>query len=158
MLLLLRAIVSLTPKALDPILSGQMAWWQWLIMGTVCLFMLYAEGYKGFQKRFSPMVAARAVHLAEHPTLLRIVLAPLWCIGLFHAKRRRLIVSWSVLCGVTALIITMNFVPQPWRGIVDAGVVVGLTWGAGSLIWSTVVAMRQGSEEHLAQLPTTATS
>jgi hypothetical protein len=28
----------------------------------------------------------------------------------------------------------VRLLPQPWRGIVDAGVVVGLTWGTISLV------------------------
>ncbi|MYA76383.1 MAG: hypothetical protein F4Y17_01955 [Gemmatimonadetes bacterium] len=31
------------------------------------------------------------------------------------------------------LIFLIRYLPQPWRGIVDAGVVVGLTWGLVSM-------------------------
>jgi len=30
--------------------------------------------------------------------------------------------------------VLVRLVPQPWRGIVDAGVVIGLAWGAVSLL------------------------
>ncbi len=40
-----------------------------------------------------------------------------------------MITSWLVVVVVTSLVFGMRFVPQPWRGIVDAGVVVGLGMG-----------------------------
>jgi hypothetical protein len=38
------------------------------------------------------------------------------------------------------LIILVRFLAQPWRGIVDAGVVVGLAWGLISLAIFTLQA------------------
>jgi hypothetical protein len=54
--------------------------------------------------------------------------------GYFHAPKRRRITSISVTAGIIVLIILVRLLPQPWRGIVDAGVVVGLAWGLISLI------------------------
>jgi len=48
--------------------------------------MLYSEGYKGFQKGYSPRVAARGHYLRDHSTLLRAILAPLFCMGFFHSS------------------------------------------------------------------------
>lgn len=45
------------------------------------------------------------------------------------ATYRRLVVSWCVVIGVVILIIVTVHLPQPWRGIVDTGVVGGLGWG-----------------------------
>ena len=93
------------------------------------LFMAYSEGYKGFQKSFSPRVASRAVYLRKHSTPLRAILAPVFCMGFFDSTRKRKIVIWVLLIGVTLLVILFNFIPQPWRGVLDFGVVVGLSWG-----------------------------
>ncbi|MFT7519501.1 MAG: hypothetical protein ACI9MC_001643, partial [Kiritimatiellia bacterium] len=41
---------------------------------------------------------------------------------------------------------------------VDAGVVVGLTWGGASLIWSTLAAIQHGGQRSLAELPANAAS
>jgi hypothetical protein len=49
--------------------------------------------------------------------------------GLIHASRRRLVTSWSLVVMVVVLVLTVRHLPQPWRGLVDAGVVFGLTWG-----------------------------
>lgn len=131
--LLGRALVSLTPLAVQA-LSSDLAWWQLALGGAWVGFMAYTEGYKGFQKRFAPMVAARVHVLRTRPTLLRALLAPMFCMGLVDATRRRLAVSWGILLGVIALVLVVRFLPQPWRGLVDAGVVVGLGWGTVSLI------------------------
>jgi hypothetical protein len=105
----------------------------------------YAEGYRGFQTQFSPRVVARAIYLGEHPRPLYVVLAPLYCIGLVHATRRRMITSWTLTVTIVALVLLVRELPQPWRGIVDAGVVVGLTWGAFALAYFTARALRGAS-------------
>lgn len=98
---------------------------------ATCLWFAYVEGYKGFQTKFSPLVVKRAFTLIPgQSSLLHILLAPAYSMGLVHATRRRLIVSWSVTVGVTAIVAIVKRCPYPVRNIVDAGVVAGLTWGA----------------------------
>ena len=41
-----------------------------------------------------------------------------------------MIVSWSVSIGVAVIVAAVKRLSYPWRNIVDAGVVVGLSWGA----------------------------
>ena len=72
---------------------------------------------------------ARALHLGEHPRPLHVVLAPFFCTGLFHATRRRVIATWILYGGLVLLIVAVRMLAQPWRGMIDAGVVVGLSWG-----------------------------
>lgn len=134
LLLLGQAIVKLTPLALAPVLDGSMSSFQWFLYGAWTIFNGYAEGYRGFQKSFSPRVVARAMHLARHPKPLHVLLAPLFCMAMFHAKRRNLIVAWCLLAGIALLIALVGMLAQPWRGIIDAGVVVGLLWGSLSII------------------------
>jgi hypothetical protein len=102
----------------------------------------YAEGYRGFQKQFAPRVVARALHLGAHPRPLHVALAPLYCMGLFHATRRRLVTSWVLTLAIIALVLLVRELAQPWRGIVDTGVVVGLTWGVCAIGVFTVLALR----------------
>jgi hypothetical protein len=54
--------------------------------------------------------------------------------GLMHATTKRKIVSWSVTLGVAAIVAAVKRLPYPWRNIIDAGVVAGLTWGSLSII------------------------
>jgi hypothetical protein len=131
--LLGNAIFRLTPRALDPVRTGMPAW-QWALYAASIAFNAYAEGYRAFQLQFAPRSVARLVHLVRNPRPLHVALAPFFVMALFHASRRRLIVSWCVLVGVLVLVIVVNRVDQPWRGIVDAGVVVGLGWGTLCLI------------------------
>ena len=126
------AVYRLTPKAVEAIGMG-LSKWQWAALICWTFFMGVAEGYRGFQKRFSPRVAARARYLRDQPTPARVVLAPLFCMGYFHANRRAQLTSISLTLAIIVIIILVSFCPQPWRGIIDFGVVVGLTWGMISL-------------------------
>jgi len=135
--------------ALEPLLDGSMSSFQLGLYFGWTLFNAYAEGYRGFQRSFSPRVVGRALHLARHPRPLFVVLAPAFCMALFHAKRKNLILAWAVLALVIAAITLVRFLPQPWRGIVDAGVVIGLIWGMASLILIFVLALtRNTAPEH----------
>jgi uncharacterized membrane protein len=131
--LLSSATLRLWPKAVDAF-SYRFEWYHWATLAAVVIGMAYAEGYKGFQKAFSPRTAARARYLRQHPRIGHIVLAPFFCMGYFYATRRRKITSISLTLGIVALIVLVYFVPQPWRGIIDAGVVVGLVWGIVTLL------------------------
>lgn len=94
----------------------------------------YAEGYRAFQLRFSPRVVVRAHHLARHPHPIHVALAPLYCMALIHATRRARIVAWSTVTMIVGFVLTLRLVPQPWRGIVDGGVVVALGWGILAIV------------------------
>merc|ERR1712238_616600 len=72
------------------------------------------------------------------------ILAPLYSMGLFHATRKRMIVSWSVSIGVAVIVAAVKKLPYPWRNIVDAGVVVGLTWGAASIAFGYMKGILKG--------------
>ncbi|MCS7471425.1 hypothetical protein NZK35_32665 [Stieleria sp. ICT_E10.1] len=30
---------------------------------------------------------------------------------------------------ITSIVVLFRFIPQPWRGILDFGVIIGLSWG-----------------------------
>ncbi len=132
--LLGNAILRLTPLALEPWFDGsltlplQLLWIGWFVVNG------YFEGYRGFQQRFSPRVVSRAAYLGEHPTPLRVLLALPFCLSLFHARRAQLIFRWTFITVLYTVIYLVKFVPQPWRGILDGGVVVGLAWGLLS-VW-----------------------
>lgn len=134
-LLLGRAVWRLTPIAVEPWVEGSMSIGQQVIYLGWVVANAYLEGYRAFQLRFCPRVVARAIYLGRHPKPLWIVLALPFCISLFHSTRRQMTVSWSFI-GVLILVIWwVRTVPQPWRGIIDGGVVVGLVWGLGVIWW-----------------------
>lgn len=144
-LLLVDALARLTPKALGPLLEGTP-----LPLGVVLsylssvAFMAYFEGYKGFQRAFAPRVAARALYLARHPEPLRVVLAPLFVMAVFGARTRRLIASWGLLVFIVGGIALVQLLPPLYRAAVDAGVVVGLSWGGVAVLVSFLKALWKG--------------
>lgn len=114
---------------------------------ATCLWFAYVEGYKGFQKKFSPLVVKRAFTLIPGKNNTRwyhFLLAPLYSMGMIHATKKRKIVSWSVTMGVAAIVAAVKRLPYPYRNIVDAGVVVGLTWGSISILLFYVQTWIQG--------------
>jgi hypothetical protein len=150
--LLLSACYRLWPKAVDAF-SHAFTWYHWTSLIVIVLGMAYAEGYKGFQKAFSPRTAARARHLRQNPRIDHVLLAPFFCMGYFHATKRRKITSISLTLGIIVLIILVSFVAQPWRGIIDAGVVVGLMWGIVSLFMFSIQSFGAGEFPYSAEVP-----
>ena len=133
LLLLVSPIWRLALVGLEAV-SMPLTWVHWLALAAWVPFMAYSEGYRGFQKGFSPRVAIRAIFLLSNPTPLRTALAPLFCIGYFDIARRRQIAVIAVTSVVILFIVAVRLLPQPWRGLVDLGVVVGLGWGLAALL------------------------
>lgn len=151
--LLISAIVRLTPLALEPLRSHAMTDLQWALYVGWGLFNGYVEGYRGFQKGYVPRVVARAFWLGQHPRPLLVLLAPFFCSGLFHATRKRLIISWCLLVGIVGIVQVVRLLEQPWRGIVDAGVVVGLGYGTAALVVMFVAVLLGGPIRVTPQVP-----
>jgi hypothetical protein len=129
-------------------------WSHWLVLVVFALFMAVAEGYRGFQKKFSPRTAARIRYLRGHENTVHSLLAPLFCIGYIHANRRTKIIAYALIIGIATLVVLISlFLAQPWRGIIDAGVVIGLTWGMISLILFTVQALTREEFDVSPELP-----
>ncbi|MDX1502568.1 MAG: hypothetical protein R3325_09395 [Thermoanaerobaculia bacterium] len=134
LLLLSSAVWRLTPVGLAA-LEAPLGAGHTLFLVLWMVFMLWSEGYRGFHLGFAPRVVARARYLREHPRPLHVALAPLYCMGFVHATARRRVTSLAVTAGIVALVVLVRRFPQPWRGLVDLGVVVGLAAGILSLAW-----------------------
>ena len=126
--LLLSAVYRLSLRAFEA-LATPLDWYHWLSLVVCLLLMAYSEGYRGFQQGFSPRAAVRVRYLCDHASWLETVLAPLFVLSYFHAQRRRQIISLVLTLLIVCLVLVVRLIPQPWRGIIDLGVVVGLTWG-----------------------------
>ena len=55
--------------------------------------------------------------------------------GLFCATWFRVIFTWCLLAFIVGCIVSVKYLPIPYRVAVDLGVLVGLTWGTVSLIY-----------------------
>ena len=142
-IILLDAINRLSKIALQAFDAG-LSSLQWGVLMVVIALMAYAEGYRGFQKSFAPRSAARIYYLYRNPEPLALLLAPLFCMGFFRATRGPLLFAWVGAFLIVLLIIALQLSLQPWRGIIDAGVVVGLSWGLASFLFELWRVFRTG--------------
>eukprot|EP00913_Durusdinium_trenchii_P000155 g139.t1 len=87
-LLLLNGVRRCVPVALQPFTQGlgPAGWCAYVLSG---FFFIYAEGYRGFQQKFSPLVVRRALLLDGQQPFHRQVLAPAYAMAFFHAHKRR---------------------------------------------------------------------
>lgn len=146
-LMLADALWRLVPRALAPFLEGApLEASHYAVYAVSVVGLGFFEGYRGFQKAFAPRVAARALWLARNPRPLFVALAPLFVMSLFFATRRRVIASWLLVAGIVALIVAVHQLPPLYRSAVDGGVVVGLGWGAVSVLASFARALRRGPQ------------
>ncbi|MCP4238835.1 MAG: hypothetical protein GY770_35570, partial [Aestuariibacter sp.] len=81
-LLLSFAVYRLASISIDAF-NFPLQWHHWLVLLGNTIFMAHSEGYKGFQKGFSPRVAARARYLKNNPHPFHVLAAPLFCMGYF---------------------------------------------------------------------------
>jgi len=150
--LLISAIFRLYPRAMEAFEVGFTPL-QWAVLIVWTLFMGVLEGYRGFQKQFCPRTAARIRYLRGHPTVLRTLFAPFIAMGYAHAKRKTQITAISVTLGIVLLVVLVSRCPQPWRGIIDFGVVVGLTWGTTALFIHAFLALTRKDYPYSPEVP-----
>lgn len=141
-LLLAFAIYRLAPIAIE-VRTMQLTLFQWGVLVFSVLYMAYAEGYKGFHRAFSPRVVQRANYLRDNPRWQHVLLAPAFCMGFIYATRRRQILSIGLTLVIVAFVLIAKQLPQPWRSILDAGVVTGLSLGILSIVYFLVNSLRE---------------
>lgn len=140
-MLLTYAIVRLSQRVSDA-LSLPLDWYHWVALILWVGFMAYSEGYKGFQQSFSPRVAARARYMSLYvDNKVYWFFSPIFMACYIYATPKRRIVAVVLTLAIIALVMLVGFLSQPWRGIIDAGVVVGLTWGLISLMFFSYQAL-----------------
>ena len=130
-----RALWRLSTIAYDGIVNYEVSTLQWIVLIIWVVVSAYSEGYRGFHLKFSPRTAARCWHLADHPGWLPVILGPLYAMGFFHANRRTILTAYIMVGFIVSAVMLMQMLPQPWRGVIDAGVVVGLGLGLLSVLW-----------------------
>ena len=140
LLLLLFAIYRLAPMALA-LEDSTMTLLHRTGLAFFVAYMAYTEGYKGFHHGFAPRLVIRAIYLKNNPCILHVLLAPLFCMGYIYATRKRKVISIGLTLMIICFILIARILPQPWRGIIDAGVVVGLSIGIISITYFIFLAI-----------------
>ena len=136
------AIARLSPIAFDAFDDGALALHHYVFLAGWLAFMGYTEGYRGFQLGYSPRVVKRALELADERRPWLVAFAPVVVLGYVYGTRKRLIVSWTITCAVVGLVVVVRQLAQPWRGLVDLGVVLGLGWGLVFVGWNVAKVLR----------------
>ena len=137
--------LSGTVFAISP---AELKWYHWLVLIVNGLILFYLEGYRGFQRGLAPRVGARARYIRSEPRLLWVLFAPVFCMGYFHIIRRKQISTILLTIFIILIIIWMRTLPPPWRGVLDVGVLVALSWGIVQLIWYGVLGLTAVSYPH----------
>lgn len=128
------AIYRLSPWVIDAFTNHRLTGAQLAFVVGWTTFMCWTEGYKGFQLGFSPRVAARALAMGSERRPLYVALAPLVAMGLLNSTLKQKLRTGGVICAVIVVVAFVRRLEQPWRGLVDVGVVAGLAWGLVTLV------------------------
>jgi hypothetical protein len=142
-MLLAYAILQLSGPAIAAF-SQALFWYHWLALAGFAGFFLYVKGYRAFQRGLSRRVVARALGLRTEPGVLKVALAPLYCMGFFGAGLRRQVTMICLTLVMVGFILIFSRISQPWRGIIDFGLVVSFAWGfAITLLYALVPQWRR---------------
>ncbi|CAK9027405.1 unnamed protein product [Durusdinium trenchii] len=123
-------------RSLEPFRRQDLTTGQWLGFAAIGLGLLLVEGIRAFQMSFSPLLIRRAKELQGDSPVWELLLAPFFVAGLVSATPRRLCKSWLLVAVlIPGLALTVPMMPYPWRQATDFGVVLGLGWGTGSVLY-----------------------
>ena len=81
------------------------------------------------------------------PTAARVIFAPLFAAGYFGGSRRERLGVCLGTAAILGLVGLVHRLDQPWRGIVDAGVVAGLAWGVVATLALSASAWRRAATD-----------
>ncbi len=150
---LLGAVRRLSPYVLEAFADFELGALHIVFTVVWTVFMLWSEGHRGFYRGFAPRVAGRALAIARERNPIYVVLAPLVAWGLLKSTPARKLRSLFVIGAVVFAIVMVRLAPQPWRGLIDVGVVAGLAWGAGAVVVWFVRLARGGAPPVALDLP-----
>jgi hypothetical protein len=142
-LTLVEAVYRLGTRALLSISEG-LSPGQWVLLCLSIVAFAYGEGYRALHRRFVPHLLERASELSSdaRPPLRTWLLAPGYLLCLVQAaplERRR---AWLSIVLIAGAVLVVRRLPEPYRGIVDAGVAVALSIGLVSLLLGYAAAVR----------------
>lgn len=154
-LTLIEAIYRLGARAMLT-LREELTVTQWATLVVSVLALAYGEGYRALHRRFVPHVIERASELAvSGPSYLNTghamhtlhawrtwLLSPLYVLCLVQAQPAALRRAWLSVTLIAGAVMVVRQLPEPYRGIIDAGVAVALSIGLASLSRGFFIAVR----------------
>jgi hypothetical protein len=108
---------------------GELSTAHWLMLAIATAALAYFEGYRALQRRFVPAVVTRALEISARPSTRRLVLAPLYTLGLIGGRWRDLARGWAGVAAIVVAVALVRGLAEPWHGLLDAAVAVALAWG-----------------------------
>jgi hypothetical protein len=147
-LTLAEATIRLGVRALLTVHEG-LSTAQYVLLALSVSAFGYGEGYRALHRSFAPRVIERAKALARsEPRGLRGVLSsPLYMLCLVQAEPRLLRRGWLSVFLIVCAVMVVREVPEPYRGIIDAGVAVALGMGLCSLVGGYIAAVRSKQQQ-----------
>ena len=128
-------------------ITGSSWCWSWLSWFTwKATVPSKRDFHRGLQQE--RVISGRTIHLCTH-YLRRSSAWPIF----MHRKEESSVSGSSVTAGIIVLVLLMRFLPQPWRGIIDAGVVMGLSWGLVALLVFSIQALTLDTFDHSPDVP-----
>ena len=129
---LLRSVIRLYPHILPPLRASTVSPSVYFLYASSVLAFLYSESYKGFHLKFNQTYLTRSQRL---PNLYKLpLLNILYSGGWVSSSKKRKMTSWGITFGVAVLIAVSKRLSPLWRGVLDVGVVAGLS-GAVVSLW-----------------------
>ena len=128
----LKSAMQLGVRGVVTMLSG-MTTGEWMAFIVITALFVYGEGVRALQMKYMPYVLRRIAQLPGESAVNQI-LAPLYAFSLIGAERRVLVKAWAGTAAIVAAVIIVRQFSEPWRGIVDFGVAMALTWGLIALL------------------------
>ena len=61
----------------------------------------------------------------------------------FHAPKKRVIATCALTVMIIVFILVFRLIPQPWKGLLDFGVVFGLAWGMSLQLYISALKLLQ---------------
>lgn len=136
---LVRALAALGPEAARFVVSVERVPLALMVIASVGT-MAWVEGFRGFQRGLIPRLITRSRAIAVGDSWVDRLLAPAAALELVRATPRRLARRWCLVGAIAILVVGTRSLSDPWRGLILAGVVAGLSWGLVSLLIQGIAA------------------
>ena len=121
-------------KRVGGVASHDLTWYHWVALGLITALLVYGKSYRAFYLGLAPRIAARAADVRRRPSTVRVVLAPMYCMGYFGGERSTQVKMISITLAMVILVVSVRCLPEPWRAILAAAVAAALSAGFGFIL------------------------